>query len=216
MLARLGCNQRRFTLNGDGSGGKVRETRGSVLDWNLAVTYPGWERRVGESFAEQSLLHHLFKVRRREVRRGRVIERLLPAFPRYVFVAAQQAWDRVLGTKGIRGFILDVDKPATVPARVLDTLTARCEVDDVFVEHHPEPVRFHCGEKLLIIGDSALSGMAATYQHTTHDGERACVLIDWMGRSAVTELDERDLRKLSERRPMRKKYRHRRSYKLAA
>lgn len=187
------------------------------MDWNLAVTYPGWERRVGESLAEQELMHRIFKVKRRDVRRGRVIERLLPAFPRYVFVAAQQAWDLVLGTKGIRGFILDVDKPATVPARVLDKLTARCEDGgDVFVEHAPEPVRFHCGEKLLIIGDSALSGMAATYQHATHDGDRACVLIDWMGRSAMTELDERDLRKLNERRSVRKKYRHRRSYKLVA
>ena len=53
---------------------------------SLAITAPQAEFRVARALEQRAIPHRIFKIRKQLAFRGRPVERILPAFPRYIFL----------------------------------------------------------------------------------------------------------------------------------
>ena len=90
------------------------EGRTKRMAWPLAVTAPNAEFRVADAFAQLAFPHFLFRTRERIVQRGRVVDRIVVAFPRYIFVfVIDFAMYRIMveTVRGVIGFVRDGDEP---------------------------------------------------------------------------------------------------------
>jgi hypothetical protein len=180
------------------------------VTWSLAVVAPSSEFRVASVLERWKYPHHVFKVRRRVCRRGRTYDRLFPAFPSYIFIAANGLWWELRERcEAIIDFVRgDSGYVAILPDATLTSLLARSSNGVLSL---PEiPARFHQGERVLIRGAGPLAGQTATFQHLI-DENSALVEIDWLGRWCPVNIDERDLDHEHEApKPGRRKRRRRR------
>jgi transcriptional antiterminator RfaH len=162
-----------------------------MTGWALAATQPNAEDSVVALLTKKQLSSHLFKLRKNVIHQGRAVERLVPAFPRYIFVDIDNHWRAVRDIAGVVGFVhFGSNDPEIVDERVVDGLVAQT-VDDIFPMVLP-PSRFKQGDNVAIGGMGPVAGHVGIYQHAL-DGGRACLLFDWMGRWCPAEVDERDL-----------------------
>ena len=161
------------------------------MSWVLATTIPNTERLVCEDLKRLKFPHIWFKQRRRVVWRGRVVSRITSAFPRYVFVPLEQAWEVVRSVWRVLGLVSFGGELAVVPQREIDRLRRLCPDGDTL----PLPVvpeRFRAGEQVHVGGYGPLSGHGAIYQEIATEG-RVRLLFDWMGRMVPIDVDERDV-----------------------
>jgi|SRR5215831_4403889 len=161
--------------------------------WQLLTTAPHAETHVASMLSRFDFPHWLFKYRRRLAHRGRIVERLAPAFPGYIFVQARNAWEFIRGLHGASSFVEFGDGIADVPEHVVTGLVAAADAEGVLPisDEVASSSRFKCGDRLRIRGGPA-SGYNAIFQHLMHD-DRALVLIDWMGRWVPINVHEADL-----------------------
>lgn len=174
------------------------------------MTAPNLESRTTVIFTRLKYEHHLFCHRIRSVIRGRVIERLRPAFPRYIFVkiVADVMWREVMdigGGRFVRSY--EYGLPVIVPQHEIDDLVQR-QQDGVL----PNPLlsRFQFGDQVRIVGEYNFAfGNVGVYQYPVAAG-RALVLLPWFnGAWSRTEIDERDVERVVKR-ERRDRGRHRR------
>ena len=80
-------------------------------------------RTVAERLVQRDFTHHVFRTRTRRMHRGRLVDVLTPAFPRYLFVIVPDArWDELHSIEGIAGYVRDgAGTPARVPNGVAVT-----------------------------------------------------------------------------------------------
>ena len=63
------------------------------MPWAMVVTAPNSEHIVSRELRDRhGIPHHYFKRMTTRVHRGRVIDKLLPAFPRYIFVPPEHGY----------------------------------------------------------------------------------------------------------------------------
>lgn len=127
--------------------------------------------------------------------RWRSHERVRPLFPRYLFAQVDlnaALWPRIfrqpgvvtiLGTRSTR-----LERPATVPVRVLDLLWRQCAPDGVIYPPEPAPVDrttpIPPGASVLL-ASGAMVGLTGMCQWS--DGKRVRLLMEILGRGvAVT------------------------------
>jgi hypothetical protein len=173
--------------------------RGSgVTDWALVTTMPSTELVVSQDLERRLLPHRLFKRRMRVAHRGRLVERLVPAFPRYVFVPEEDCFSLVENIPNLTGVVsFGRDRPARVRQHVIDQIAASCTSDDVLVEAEDSSrTGLKFGDEIFV--DAAIRGRGR-YCHATGGG-RAVVLIEWLGRSIFANVNECDLRRRPPRR----------------
>jgi transcription antitermination factor NusG len=164
-----------------------------VSSWSLAVTAPHREAAVGRMLRYWDLEHHCFKERRQIVHRGRIVERLYPIFPSYIFLQAQNYFDRVRDILGVIDFVRIGQDVVSINEQVIGELVDAADEEDVLpVPEVPTVSRFHVGDRVTIIGPSIMAGQQATFQRMLI-GTQALVDLDWMGRAVPLCVDERDL-----------------------
>lgn len=174
--------------------------------WSLAIISPNRELSTSRALSDWNFTHHVFKIRRRGVHRGRARDRLLPAFPGYLFIVAQNAWDTLRIFFGIANF---VGHGHAIEAAV-NSLLRIADENGVIPTPELSSQRFKLGDRVVINGIGVLAGQRAIFQHLV-DETRAMVLIDWMGRYVPIAIDERDLvLEASDKPKPRRKRRHRR------
>lgn len=172
----------------------------AVATWALAMTAPNIEHRVAAIFSQLKYEHHLFCHRVRSVNRGRVVERLRPAFPRYIFInMISLSWHRVLEIAGVSRFVCGYESgPIVVPSAIIEELVAR-QMDGAL----PNPLasRFRFGDKVRVVGEQTfIFGNIGIYQYPVAP-DRAFILLPWFdGAWSRTEIDERDIEPLAESR----------------
>jgi transcription antitermination factor NusG len=182
-----------------------------LADWTLAVTAVNAERLVSDDLARLSYDHIMFKRRASAVHRGRVVERILPAFPRYIFVPTKQCWDVLRDASKVLGLVMFGGEIGVVPGRVVDELLARCGGTDVLPpEAIPEP--FQRGDRVIVSGYGPASGHQAVYQGLA-DGGRLRLEFDWFGRYVPVDVDIRDVSSLSSVPSPKRRRKRRRSRK---
>lgn len=143
------------------------------MAWAIVTTVPNSEAFVSEQIKRQlNLPHLLFRRRVRRVYRGRLIERLYAAYPRYLFVKPEHAY-------AIRDTFPRVTSVVGTPEG--PWLTSDAEIEEQIARSEPtadgglafpvpsrtDPFRFN--EPLIIIGTHMLAGRRAWYRHLIDD-----------------------------------------------
>jgi transcription antitermination factor NusG len=179
-----------------------------LSEWALATTYPNTEHRVATALAERELPFHFFKRRLLTAHRGVLRERLVPAFPSYIFVPFQLCWDIMREIGDIVGIVMfENGKPAKVRQSVIEKLVSIC-AGDVLIERQPS-ARFNAGDEVVLTSLDSLLNQRVRYHHSCGDG-RSVVLLDWMGRSVFVNVKECDLQEVRPSQVQRKRRRRRR------
>jgi len=177
----------------------------SASSWSLAITPPNRELSISRALSRWHYEHHVFKIRRHGVFRGRVADRLLPAFPGYLFVVAQKQWYLLRTIFGVVDFI----GHGTPIGLAVNSLMRVADENGVI----PTPEiqsRFHAGD-IVIIKDGPFASQRAKFLHAV-DETRVCIEVDMFGRYVPFPIDERDLDLETHDKPKpRRKRRHRRS-----
>lgn len=153
-----------------------------TITWCVAYTQP-----LKELVAKQHLLDQGYDVYvprfKKICRHARKIEeKLVPLFPRYIFVGIDLAaahWRSVNGTRGVAHLLMNNDlNPAKVPARIIDDMRLQ-EIGDGIVPVI-SLVSFVKGEKVRIL-EGAFADQMANFEAL--DGKsRVQLLLTFMGR----------------------------------
>lgn len=154
------------------------------------------------------ITHHLFKIRYQCIFRGRLSDRLLCAFPRYIVVDLDYEFSLVRGVRGVTGFITFQDYPRVFPDCEFERLRWMADDDDVLAVDDYAQYRFKRGDKVHIDNGTAFSGHDATFEYLLPGGN-AVVMIELMGQSVPISVCEKDLFEVQ---PERKNYRARKRY----
>jgi len=178
------------------------------MTWALAITAPRAEFKVAEALREREIDHHLFKIREIVARRGRLIERVAAAFPRYVFIATNglhllfdQVHDIIDYARDNANQIWRGDQ------HVLSEILARTDAEG-FLPIQEIPCAFRLGEHVIVRGDNIITGYQAVFQRSIGNA-RAIVEQQWLGRYVPIVVQICDLEALTERRRKKKRRHHR-------
>jgi transcriptional antiterminator RfaH len=162
-----------------------------MMRWYAAYTQPQAEAHAAAELRRQRFETFLPLCRRlrRHARRSETV--LRPLFPRYLFVAMDidaQRWRAVGGTRGIAHLVRQGDRPAAVPAGVIEGLRARA--DQSGAVPLDSLAMFERGRPLLVTA-GPFAGHTGRYEAMRSD-ERVILLLELLGRSvevAVPLLD---------------------------
>ncbi len=184
--------------------------------WALAIVCPNTEARVARRLRSVDVEHLIVKRRAVRIWRGRKLEQLRPAFPRYVWMRmATRVWPLMHQISDIMHLVSGSQGHWRVSDEVIDSLRSRLDRDDVLPII--EKAKFKFGERVIIRGSRAVSGHEAVFQFNLPN-ERSVILQEWLGQWVHVEIDERDLMSLGEYqslRALRRKRKRRRSQRRA-
>jgi transcriptional antiterminator RfaH len=125
--------------------------------------------------------------------------KLLPFFPRYLFIYADLAelgLSLVNWTPGVVGLVAAGGQPVPVPAELIDTLRRR--LAELSRQGAPEPSPFRPGDP-VVIHAGPLEGLEAVFD-TRLDGKgRARVLVEILQRQVPVEIETTAIHKLDPR-----------------
>lgn len=164
-----------------------------MSDWALATTYPNTEFRVASALHDRGLPFHFFTRRLLTAHRGTLRERLVPAFPRYIFVPFAACWELLRDISDIVSIVMfEKGKAASVRQPVIEKLVSLC-VDGVLAEP-ATAARFNAGDEITVTGIDGMLSQKGRFHHDCGDG-RSVVLLDWMGREVFVSVNDADLSK---------------------
>jgi hypothetical protein len=166
------------------------------MAWQLITTAPNAELHVERVMGCLSFEHHLFKTRRKVVAHGRVVERLFPYFPGYIFVRAQHCWTSVKNIIGVIDFVRIGGVVVDIAEHEITRLLHLCDSFKVL----PVPdcsLKFRPGDRVRVTGSrSLIFGATGLYQNAI-GLDKAYVLLPWFnGQLTGTVVDECDIESL--------------------
>lgn len=170
------------------------------MSWALITTQCNTEPSVARILVQKQVAHHLFLQRKKYVIRGSVVERLVPFFPRYIFVQPGDRWREIRDIAGVCSFVRFGDSyPESVTDDTVNALVD-ASVSDIFPLGEISG-RFKKGDRVRISGDNSIFGTVGIFQHLVKS-DRAYILLPWFNKQMVgTEVDEADLDKLQAKSP---------------
>ena len=156
--------------------------------WFVVQTHPNTESKAAAHIARQGFATYLprYLKSRRHARKVETIA--APLFPRYLFVAidiGKQQWRCIQSTVGVARLVCNGDKPAVVPATVIDELHER-EGDDGSIRMPTRPA-FTRGDRIRL-RIRAFADCPGQFDGLT-DNERVTVLLDLLGRKVRAVVD---------------------------
>lgn len=176
------------------------------MTWALCTTQPQIEARVAAKLVGAGFQLQLFWTKSLVVARGILRNHFKPAFPRYLFVQAEDCWRQIREIEGVTGFLTDSEGyPAVVSGAVVDELLKRSVVvaDRTVLEVPPRQSKFHFGDNVQVIGNSLISGRKGIFQSVVGE-THATLLIEVMGRFIPFRVPEAELIAVPMRRPRKK------------
>lgn len=152
--------------------------------WAVAVTEPLAEARAAFHAKRTGFDVYLPKYRTAK-------NRIVPLFPRYLFVDPLGAWRRLLSTVGITSVILDGVQPATLSDDCIDSIRKRCDRNDIFIAP-PKPPTFRRGQ-IVRVDCGPMQGLNGIVRRM-RGRDRVEILIQMLGRKSAVHIYEGDLR----------------------
>jgi transcriptional antiterminator RfaH len=149
------------------------------LAWYVIRTKHYKERVVTQRAAlfVQDVYLPLLKTKRRGL--GRLIERIEPLFPCYIFARLKlnEAHYRLMHSPGVTGIVCCGTEPCEVDPLIVEDIKSR-EVDGVIVLGSPmlRP------QQRVTIMEGVFCGIEAVFERYLSSGERVAVLFDTIGR----------------------------------
>ena len=160
-----------------------------TVHWYLAQLKPNALRVAVRHLRRQGF--ETFMPLLEETRRGVRFElRRAPLFPGYLFVGAtglSADVGAVRSTRGVTRLVKSAGRLSPVPTVLVDTLQARCDEAGVYIQNE----ELNVGDGVRITG-----GPFAQYfgrVHALQSEERVWVLLDVLGRGALTEVPAKDI-----------------------
>ncbi|MGD1875970.1 MAG: transcription termination/antitermination protein NusG [Kiloniellaceae bacterium] len=162
------------------------------IRWYAVQTKPGQENKAAFNLRRQGYGVYLPKYARLR-RHARKTERVArPLFSGYLFVGLEfrhQGWHAINSTLGVARLVAAADAPVAVPEAVIEGLRAR-EGEDCCIRLEPQR-QLKNGDKVRIT-EGAFESFLGLYQGLSA-GERALVLIDFLGRKVRALIDPETL-----------------------
>jgi transcription antitermination factor NusG len=165
---------------------------------------PNMEASVSRMLSSLNFEHLVFRVRRQVVFRGRIIERLAPVFPGYIFVLARNAWALIKNIIGVRGFVCFGGQLQDVPDRIVESLRAQADPNGVLPWRPPEYriPGFKMGDPVSVFFDQGIILQGIFRNLLAPD--RAVIWLDWFGRAVPVSVNVGDLTGKPRSRPRRR------------
>lgn len=161
---------------------------GPDMRWYAVQTKPNQEDKAAFNLRRQGYGVYLPKYRRMR-RHARKTERVArPLFSGYLFVAidaGRQGWRAINSTLGVARLVSAADAPIGVPTAVIDGLRAR-ECEDGCVRLEPQ-LHLKRGDTVRV-DEGPFESFLGLYEGLT-EGERALVLVDFLGRKVRALID---------------------------
>ena len=162
--------------------------------WHVVATHPHREAQAIENLARQDFCTYCPMTIKRIRHARRAYDARRPLFPGYVFVSPglRQQWRPALSSPGVRSLVMSGEKPARLPAGLIENLKAR-EVDGILCR--PE-TSFRVGQEVAIRGGpfDGLIGQIIEMR----ENDRILVLLDLLERKTRVHVSAKQL---SEGRP---------------
>lgn len=138
------------------------------MNWSVAVTAPNSEQRAIRNLQRQKFECYFPRCEERG--------RLMPLFPRYIFIAIKEQWHSILGTIGISSLLLSNGKPALLGDEVISDIRAREDANGIvkLSEH------FVVGQRLNVT-EGLFAGCNGIYL-SMPSSDRVVVLLSLLGR----------------------------------
>ena len=153
-----------------------------MITWCVAHTQPSKELVAQQHLLDQGFEVYMPRFKKTARHARKVEEKLVPLFPRYIFVGmdlSSARWRSVNGTLGISHLLMSNDlNPAKVSTRIIEDLRAQ-EIGDGIVPV-ASLVNFVKGEKVRIL-DGAFTDQTAIFE-SMDDKSRVQLLLTFMGR----------------------------------
>lgn len=167
-------------------------TTGGDIHWYAVQTKPGQEDKAAFNLRRQDYDVYLPKFTRLR-RHARKTERVArPLFSGYLFVtvdSSRQGWRAINSTLGVARLVATAETPVTVPEAVIEGLRAREGADGCV---RLEPHRHLKSGDTVRVTEGVFESFLGLYQGLTA-GERALVLIDFLGRKVRALIDPETL-----------------------
>ena len=162
------------------------------MHWYAVQTKPGQEDKAAFNLRRQDYDVYLPKYARLR-RHARKTERVArPLFSGYLFVAVDsscQGWRAINSTLGVARLVAAAEAPIPVPEAVIEGLRAREGADGCV---RLEPHRHLKSGDTVRVTEGVFESFLGLYQGLTA-GERALVLIDFLGRKVRALIDPETL-----------------------
>jgi transcriptional antiterminator RfaH len=161
------------------------------LCWYLVQTHPKQEERASnnlKSFGVETLAL-MFRDRRRNFYTGEVTLHAKPLFPSYIFakLVANELYQKIRYTRGIRRFVSFGDSPAVVDEEIIAMIKSRISEDGfASIDEDLEP-----GDE-VIIKDGPLRTFAGVFEREMNGADRVRILLQAVSYQAHVEI-ERDM-----------------------
>jgi transcriptional antiterminator RfaH len=149
--------------------------------WAVARTCPQREATALYFLKLAGFTTYLPRIMQTRTVRRRVVDRVSPLFPSYVFVLITLQWHAVNNAPGIGKLIMDGDHPAHLADAVIDEIRQREHRG--FVALPPEPARFSPGQQVRITGGPFEGHRGLWAGQAAQDRER--VLLGLLGQRDV-------------------------------
>jgi len=174
--------------------------------WTLALTQPGRELTIAKRLDLYNFPVFLPKILARVCLRGRLTDRLRPAYGRYIWLDTKSRFHELRTAFGIVDFL----KSGPIVDLAVNGLMA---VAPNGILPTPQiPSRFARGDRIVVRGNGLLTGQHGVFDRML-ESEKAIVLVDWFGRLCPIPVLLDDLLaepKVTPKPAKRKRRRHRR------
>jgi transcription antitermination factor NusG len=155
------------------------------MTYSLVRVALDMESSVSRTLTALDFAHSIFRIRRKTMSRGRLVEQIAPIYPGYIFVLARGAWTTIKHIIGVRGFVSFGNMPCAVPDSVIEALQSQSDEHGVIMTELPG-APFRPGEAIQVTlrQGTVLTGQ---FQHLLPP-DRATVLVEIMGRMACVNV----------------------------
>ena len=155
--------------------------------WYVVHTHAKAEDTARAHLARQGFTAYLPQYLRRRRHARRIDWVRTPLFPRYLFVAmdiARMRWRAVSSTIGVSRLVCHGDRPASVPAGVVEEIMA--QRDEAGLVRLATRIPFEKGEVIQVVS-GVLTDAIGLFECMT-DEERVIMLLDLLGRQVRVKL----------------------------
>lgn len=163
--------------------------------WLLAQIKPNADAIAQRNLERQGFATFRPLERRTILRGGKFVTKTSPFFPGYVFVnysVERAPWSVINSTYGVVRLVKFSERPAHVPARLVEELLKACDRDGVITLNSQLAIGTE-----VIIRSGAFNNFVGHIERLSPK-ERAFVLIDFMGTQSRVNVSVNNLRVVSE------------------
>jgi transcriptional antiterminator RfaH len=153
----------------------------ALLRWFIVLTKPSREALAQANLERQGFRVYSPHLSRMQRHRGRWVDRIVPLFPRYLFVqldVVRQSLVPVRSTLGVAGLVRFGEEPKVVPNSIVDSLVARADPETGLHRLNSDwpPSR---GARVSVVA-GAFNGLDGVFERDA-GGERSVVLLGLLG-----------------------------------